>query len=292
MTIRVDGEEIPEEAVLYELGRLVQFYSQHMPESEIRNQMPQLRRRAEQQALGARLLLDEVERLDIQVSLDEVENGLQEMVKRAGGREKFDEMLNQQNLTEESVKASIRRGKRVDKLVETITSGISDPAEDEMEQHFREHAEEYRQPEKAQARHILIKSDSDSPQDKEEARMRISEIRERILGGEDFGDMAAMYSDCPSGGKSGGSLGWISRGMMAPEFDEAVFAMETGEISDIIETSFGYHIVNKTGEEDGEAADYDQVREDIRDFLRHVKKGNAISAHVEELKKKVEIEES
>jgi peptidyl-prolyl cis-trans isomerase C len=94
---------------------------------------------------------------------------------------------------------------------------------------------------------------------------------------------------CPSG-KEGGSLGWFGRGMMVPEFDQAVFAMKDGEVSDVIETQFGYHIIYKTAHEEAGEADFDAVREQIRDFIRHSRRGEAMSAYVEELRSKATVE--
>ena len=124
----------------------------------------------------------------------------------------------------------------------------------------------------------------------DEARAKVAAVRERVTsGGKPFADEAAAHSMCPSG-KEGGSLGWFSRGMMVPEFDQAVFAMQVGEVSDIIETQFGYHIICKTDHEPMGEADFDQVREKIRDFLRHARRGEAMTAYVEELKAKATIE--
>jgi parvulin-like peptidyl-prolyl isomerase len=139
------------------------------------------------------------------------------------------------------------------------------------------------------AQHILITPDGDTATSKGEARSKIEAIRERVLGGKSFADEAAEHSMCPSG-KEGGSLGWFSRGMMVPAFDEAVFSMKDGDVSDIIETQFGYHIICKTQHEEAGEADFDQVREQIRDFIRHARRGEAMSAYVEELKAKATIE--
>ena len=94
---------------------------------------------------------------------------------------------------------------------------------------------------------------------------------------------------CPSG-KEGGSLGWFGRGMMVPEFDAAVFSMKDGEVSDIIETQFGYHIIYKTAHEEAGDADLDTVREQIRDHLLHARRGEAMTAYVDELKAKATVE--
>ena len=133
--------------------------------------------------------------------------------------------------------------------------------------------------------------DSENEQERKAALARIEEIRKRTRGGSDFADEAAAHSDCPSGKQTGGSLGWVSRGTMVPELDEVLFSMDVGEISEVVETGLGYHIVRKTGQEDNIAAEFEEVRDKIREFLRHARRGEIIAAHVKELKEKAVIEE-
>ena len=290
MTIRVNGEEIPEAAVQFELNRPVKFYAKHISPEQIREQMGLLKKKAKEQAIGAKLLIAEALRLNLRAPPASVDARFNKMVDDAGGSEAFNELLGKQNLTEDILRESIGRGRQVDMLIEKITEGISDPTEAEMAEHFRKHAREYVKPDRAQAQHILIKAGSDSEEDKKHARSRLLEIRKRIEEGASFADQAAAYSDCPSGRKTGGSLGWFSQGMMVPEFDRAVFSMEVGQLSEVIETSLGYHIILKTAHEDGGEATFDEVRDKIHEFLRHTRRGQAISEYVNDLKKKAVIE--
>ena len=114
------------------------------------------------------------------------------------------------------------------------------------------------------------------------------EIRARVLAGANFGDEATAHSDCPSG-KNGGSLGWFSHGMMVPEFDEAAFGMKVGDVSDIVKTQFGYHLIYKTDHEVPQEASFEEAHDSVRDFLRHAKRGETLAAHVNELRAKADI---
>ena len=291
MTSRVNGEEISQQAIEYELGRLLRFYAEHMPEEQVRRQLDLLKEKARDQAIGAKLLIEETLKLDLKVDPDDVTASLETMVKDAGGREAFDELLARQGITENVIRDGIEQGRRVDMLVERITAGLSDPTEAEMKAHFDEHSEEYTRLARVQAQHILVTFDSENEQERKAALARIEEIRKRTRGGSDFADEAAAHSDCPSGKQTGGSLGWVSRGTMVPELDEVLFSMDVGEISEVVETGLGYHIVRKTGQEDNIAAEFEEVRDKIREFLRHARRGEIIAAHVKELKEKAVIEE-
>lgn len=100
------------------------------------------------------------------------------------------------------------------------------------------------------ASHILLMyagSDrSSATRSKAEASQQIKEIKQLLDGGEDFSTLAKQYSDCPSG-KGGGDLGSFGPGQMVKPFDDAARAMPIGNISDVVETQFGYHIIKRTG---------------------------------------------
>ncbi|MDD4102686.1 MAG: peptidylprolyl isomerase [Kiritimatiellae bacterium] len=289
-TVKVNGQVIPQEAVQFELERLVRFYAEHgMPQDQIRAQLPDLVKKATEQAIGAKLLMEEADRLDLRASDEALEAQVQKIVGQVGGREAFEKALAAQKSDEAAFREQLRRGLKVDLLVEKVSADVPDPTEDDIQKHFDAHKDEYATGERVLAQHILITPDGETQVSKDEARVKIEGIRERVQAGKSFSDEAAEHSMCPSG-KDGGSLGWFGRGMMVPEFDQAVFSMSVGEVSGIIETQFGYHIIYKTDHEAAGEADFDQVREKVRDFLRHARRGEAMTAYVEELKAKAKIE--
>lgn len=143
MKIFVDGEEISQRAIDFELNRLVKFYSGHMSEGELEAQRELLERHAVEQAVGAKLLMAEAERLDIEPTQEDVESRICKMATDAGGDDALEESLASQGLSVEMVRAGIRRGRRVDLLVERISSGVSDPTEEDMRAHFDAHQDEF-----------------------------------------------------------------------------------------------------------------------------------------------------
>ena len=95
---------------------------------------------------------------------------------------------------------------------------------------------------KITASHILCSTDGTS---KEDALAQINSIKAQIDDGGEFAALAKEHSDCPSGGR-GGDLGEFGKGMMVPSFEEAAYALEVGEMSDAVETDFGYHLIQRT----------------------------------------------
>jgi parvulin-like peptidyl-prolyl isomerase len=104
-------------------------------------------------------------------------------------------------------------------------------------------------PQQIRASHILLmykgSMRSMAQRSKQEALASIENIREEIALGADFGQMARQYSDCPSK-EDAGDLGYFARGAMVPEFEDAAFDLERGEVSDVVETSFGFHLIQRT----------------------------------------------
>lgn len=99
------------------------------------------------------------------------------------------------------------------------------------------------------ASHILLmykgSMRSQSDRTKDEALAAIQSFKDDLNDGADFGQIARQFSDCPSG-EDGGDLGRFGRGQMVPEFEDAAFSLQPGEVSDIIETPFGYHLIQRT----------------------------------------------
>ncbi len=290
MAITINGQELPTEAIEFEYRRLLQFYSQHMPAEALKAETKNLQKKALEQAIGAKLLIDEAEQLDIKVPADRVEKRISDMIDQIGGREVFEQRLAEQKMTEDALRDNMEQGCKVDILVEKVSEEASEPTEEELKAHFEANKEQFVQPERASAQHILIKPESETDEARVAAEAKMEDIRKQLDDGGNFGELAKEHSECPSGKQANGSLGWFGRGMMVPEFDNAVFSMEVGELSEIIETQFGYHVIYKTGADEGGEASYPESEKQIRDFMRHARRGELISAHVAELREKATVE--
>lgn len=281
----VNGQEISGEAVQFELDRLVRFYMGHgMTMEEIKTNLPKLEEKALDQAVGAKLLLDRAQQLDVPVTGADIDAEVAKVVMQVGGKENFKKALEQQGITEIAFRKELEKGAKVNKLVEQACAGVADPTEDEVVQFFEAHKAEFVTPPQVLCQHILVKGSDDKALDK------IKEIRERIVSGKsDFAAEAKEHSDCPSGAE-GGSLGWFGRGMMVPEFDKVAFEMKKGEVSGVVSTQFGYHIIYKADEKGGGEQTLVDVHDQIKDLLRHEARGRAMDSFVAELKANAKIE--
>jgi peptidyl-prolyl cis-trans isomerase D len=138
--------------------------------------------------------------------------------------------------------------------------------EEELEAYYERLRDNFRTEEERRARHILVTAEEGETPEQTEARAE--QIAERVRGGEDFEALAAELSDDPGTAEQGGDLGWIGPGMLVGPFEDALFAMETGEVRGPVQTDFGYHIIRlddiRAGEEQSFAEVRDQLLEDYR----------------------------
>ena len=284
-TAVVNGYEISAEAVNFELDRLARFYMSHgMTAEELRRNLPKLEAKALEQAIGAKLLLDQAQRLDLPVTAKDVDAEVARVVQQVGGEENYKKALAAQGISEADFRKELEKGARVNMLVNQACAHVADPTEDEVTAFYEAHKAEYVEPHQVLCQHILVKGSNDAALDK------IKEIRERIVSDKaDFAEEAKKHSDCPSGAQ-GGSLGWFGRGMMVPEFDKAAFEMKKGEVSGIVTTEFGYHIIYKADEKGGGQQTIVDVHDQIKDLLRHEARGKAMDAYVADLREKATIE--
>ena len=128
-------------------------------------------------------------------------------------------------------------------------------------------------PRQVSASHILVKTEQEA-----------QALRARIAAGEDFGEIAKKHSTCPSG-RNCGDLGWFRKGQMVPEFEKAAFALKKGQMSEVVKTSFGYHIIMCDDVDAGGQIAMADARNDIERQIRNTKGEETVKALIEQAKK-------
>lgn len=163
-------------------------------------------------------------------------------------------------------------------------------SEEEMKAYYESDPNISREPAQIRASHILVKMNPTADESKqEEARRKIEEIRDKLRAGEDFSSLAKEWSECPSSAK-GGDLGYFRRGRMVKPFDEAAFALGPGDISEIVQTRFGYHLIKVTDKKPESIVPYDEAKDEIEQRLRMQKRQRGMRAYLETLKEEANIQ--
>jgi peptidyl-prolyl cis-trans isomerase D len=135
----------------------------------------------------------------------------------------------------------------------------------DIERHYKDNQQQFSTPEQVRASHILFKIDG---KDEAEVRKQAEAVLARARAGEDFAKLANQYTEEEVGKTRGGDLDFFGRGQMAKEFEEAAFALKPGQISDIVKTSFGLHIIKATDRKDAATKPLEEVKAQIEDQLK------------------------
>jgi parvulin-like peptidyl-prolyl isomerase len=198
---------------------------------------------ASQRIVEQKLLAQEAGRFGLQPDDDEVQRMLEMSERQAGGREALAQSLAAGGSSLEQLESMIREMDLGRVFIQKQIQPTIQATDEEVATFYNEHLDQFTTDEMVHARHILIEvaSDADAETDAA-ARAKADAARERALAGEDFAELAKELSEGPSG-PSGGDLGFFEKGRMVQPFDEAVFALEVGEISPVVQTSFGYHVI-------------------------------------------------
>ncbi len=154
----------------------------------------------------------------------------------------------------------------------------------DLQAYYNEHREEYRVPEQVKVSHILIKTPLPAPGAKEDekavadARAKAEAALKEVKAGGDFAKLAEKYSDDPGSAKNGGELGWVGRGRTVPEFEKAAFSLEKGQTSDLVKSSYGFHIIRVEDKQQAHLKTLAEVKSDIEEKVKQLKTARATEA--------------
>lgn len=145
----------------------------------------------------------------------------------------------------------------------------------------------YREPEQVRARHLLISTRDAGPGGDARAAARADSLLAAIRGGADFFELARRFSQEPGAANTGGDLGWFGRGRMVPEFERAAFALKPGEVSPVVKTQFGYHIIKLEDRKAARTKPFEEVRADLRTSLAGARADTSARRSAEALRRKL-----
>ncbi len=151
----------------------------------------------------------------------------------------------------------------------------------DLQAYYDLHRDEYRVPEQVKVSHILIKTPLPAPGAKEDekgvadARAKAEDVLKQVKAGGDFGKLAEKYSDDPGSAKSGGELGWIGRGRTVPEFEKAAFSLGKGQTSDLVKSSYGFHIIRLEDKQQAHLKTLADVKSEIEEKVKQDKTAHA-----------------
>jgi peptidyl-prolyl cis-trans isomerase D len=164
------------------------------------------------------------------------------------------------------------------------TAAATTVTDQDLQSYYDQHRDEFRVPEQVKVTHILIKTPLPTPGAKEDekaiadARAKAEDVLKQVKAGGDFAKLAEKYSDDPGSAKSGGELGWIGRGRTVPEFEKAAFSLGKGQTSDLIKSSYGFHIIRVEDKQEAHLKSLAEVKNEIEEKVKQQKTAQATEA--------------
>ncbi len=273
----VNGERVAPAEIDAEFERLKPHYDEYVRANDGDGQAgdEQLRGWARENVVERTVILQAARQMDVEIPQDEIDAAYEEVKDRAG------------DVSAEEVKADIELQMRVDRLMEEGVEEVPEPTEEELREFYEAHKEELVTPEQVHASHIVKNVDGFT--DRKAAYEAILDVKMELAGGASFEQLAVRHSDCP---ENAGDLGTFGRGQMVGEFEDVIFAMKPGEVSDVFLTQFGYHIAKLHERVESRTIPLEEVRGAVADEVLKRKRGEAVEAFVDSLKAKAVIEEA
>jgi len=221
-----------------------------------------------EQFITEKLVSAEVKRLGITTSAEDVDQYIDEIKKRNQlSNEDLVEALRREGLSTEQYRESVRNELEKSQMIQRQVRERVNITDEDVERYYRQNSKRFAGPERFHLRHILLSLPKDGgPEQEKEVLEKAQKLRGQIATGEDFAKLAKSFSQGP-GANDGGDLGWINRGTLLPELEEAAAKLSVGGVSQPVRTSLGYHLVKLEGKQGGEAPPLEEVAPKIKEDL-------------------------
>ena len=286
----VNGEVIYWSQVDVEVARAAAQFGVDPKSPEFEKQRAEFEKTVIDQLVIQRLIMQEARKRNIVATDKDVDEQIATIKKRLGDEKRFNEALARANLTITVVRDLIRfqlTQRRVAEAAAQVT--VTD---DEVRKKFDENRSAYDRPSQIKVSHILFRIADKSQEAVAMAKARIAQAK--LADGAKFEDVAKQYSEDPGsaerGGDLGGEGGYVSKGTMVKEFEEAAWALKPGETSGLVRTQYGLHIIKVFEVKPAEKGDFEKVKGQIRDQLLQGKREKAFEGWIDQQKKAAKVE--
>ncbi|MGE5839738.1 MAG: peptidylprolyl isomerase [Deltaproteobacteria bacterium] len=286
----VNGVVIQEEEVnqflLYQQQRLLATTGQAIRP----DMMMEVRKQVLEQLIDRELLYQQSRKKGISIKDAEVNAQLDQLKKQYPNEQAFKDSMAEEHLTEDTLKSRIRMNMAVQQFVEKEFAGKTAVTEAEAKTFYDGNPQYFKEPETIRVSEIMIKADpAAEAAKKQEARKKLEDIRNRLQKGEDFGILAKDFSQSPSANQ-GGDLGVLPKGTMPKAFDDAAFSLKPGEVSGVVETELGFHLIKVHEKKPEKVVPFKETEERVRQHLEGQKLQQKVGEYLTEAKKTAKIE--
>lgn len=283
MTLIVNGEKIEDSVIQQEAERLRPGYEQAFKDMDPEKREAQLLDWSRENVIERVLINQEAKKNSDRIPQNQIDAVLAELKKRYEGRQ-LPEELNAEN--EEKTKEDIELQMKVERMLQNVCKDVPEPSQEAVLKFYEENKEQLKSAEQVRVGHIVKHVSWQT--DEAAAYDVIRKAQDELKNGAVFETLAQKYSDCP---ENGGDLGYITRGRMVEEFEDVVFNLNVGEVSDVFRTRFGFHIARLYDRKPGVVPGLEEAKGHIVNELAEQMRGKTVDEFVDQLKPKARIEE-
>ena len=286
----VDGFKLTRAQLDLEVKKKMQEMQGKIPAEKVQQVTVALRKQLVDDFIVRTLLLNEVNRRKIVATDKEIADAMNVMKDSLPAGTTMEDFLKKSGVSSEQLRQELTLGIRINKLVNTTKTAKATPTDKEIQEFYKKNKEKFRAPESVHARHILVsKTAGEDEKAKSAKHDKAVNLRKQLLAGSDFAALAKTNSDCPSKAQ-GGDLGSFSKGQMVKPFETAAFTQKKNEIGPVVETDFGYHIIQVIDHQTSKIQGLDkETKLKIAAFLQQKKKYDAFNEIMQGLKAKAHI---
>jgi peptidyl-prolyl cis-trans isomerase C len=243
------------------------------------------------QLIGYRLLAQESAARKIAVAETDIDARIAEIRKQFPTQDAFTQTLEQRSMTVEALRNDAREGMRIDRMLEAEMSGKIAVTTAQIDDFYKKNPDQFKTPERVRASHVLIAFPENADATAKAAvRERALVVLKALQAGNDFADVAKTNSGDPGSAANGGDLGFFERGQMVGPFEQTAFTLKPGQLSDLVETTFGFHIIKVTAKQAERTLPLDEVRPRLQEFLENQNREQQTDAFVESLRARGKVE--
>jgi peptidyl-prolyl cis-trans isomerase C len=243
------------------------------------------------QLIAYRLLMQETKTRKIDVPDAEVDARIAQIKQQFPSEDVFTKTLAEQNMTVEQLREDARSDMRVAKMLESEVNTKVAVQPKDVDTFYQQNPEKFQQAERVKASHILVRVEENADEKaKAAAKAKATEILAQAKAGKDFAQLAKQHSQDPGSAAQGGDLGFFQKGQMVGAFERAAFALKPGEISEIVETPFGFHIIKMGEKQEARTMPIDEVKPQIEQFLQNQQRQQKTQEFITSLKSKGKVE--
>ena len=284
----VNDIPITETDVALEIKRIL-FQAKAMRQPIDESMMGSMRDKVIDSLINRELLYQRSKAKGITTDAEEIDNSIDQIKQKLEAGQSFESLLAEMGITIETMRTQVGQANAIQKLIEVVVYPKAMVSEKESRIFFENNPQYFQKPEEVKASHILIQVAPDAgDEEKLAARKKIEEVQIKIEAGNDFAELARQYSEGPSN-VNGGDLGYFDRKKMVKPFSDAAFALKPGEVSDIVETRFGFHLIKVYDKKAKSAYVFEDIKDRLREILRQQKIQDETVRYLEELRKTADV---